>query len=58
MKPEARLNFLIETHEFLNKRIAEIEKSKVYNDAELHELKKRKLKLKDQIENMRKNNEA
>ena len=54
----SRLDFLIESHRQLDIRIAEIEKSRCWDDIELHSLKKQKLKLKDQIESMRKTNEA
>ena len=49
-----RLKWLKETHKFLNKQVDTMEKSGNFKDEELSEMKKKRLKLKDQIESLEK----
>ena len=49
-----RLKWLKETHKFLNKQVDTMEKSGNFKDEELSEMKKKRLKLKDQIERLEK----
>jgi hypothetical protein len=49
----SRLEFLIETHRYLDRQISQIEKSRSWDDIELHDLKKQKLNLKDKIERLK-----
>ena len=49
-----RLQWLKETHRFLNKKVDVLEKTGNLKDEELSEMKKKRLKLKDQIESMEK----
>ena len=53
MNKSSRLDFLIETHKLLDSQILEMQKSKVWDDIELHELKKKKLKIKENIEHLK-----
>ncbi len=50
---EARIKHLEEAHHSLDKRIKGMEATGVFEDEQLHELKKQKLKLKDDIEFLR-----
>lgn len=45
----ARINMLVSEHHDLDDTISKMSQSQVYNDEHLHELKKKKLLLKDQI---------
>ena len=49
-----RLQWLKETHPFINKKVDVIEKIGNFKDEELNEMKKKRLKLKDQIKSMEK----
>ena len=49
-----RLEWLIETHKHLNKKIDTMEKTGQFSDEEISELKKGRLKLKDEIEKLEK----
>ena len=49
-----RLHWLKETHRFLNKKVDVMEKIGNFKDEELNEMKKKRLKLKDQIKSMEK----
>ena len=49
-----RLQWLKETHKFLNKQVDTMEKSGNFKDEELSEMKKKRLTLKDQIESLEK----
>jgi hypothetical protein len=51
---EARIKHLEEAHHSLDKRIKNMETTGVFDDEQLHELKKQKLKLKDDIETLKK----
>lgn len=51
---ENRIKHLEEAHHALDKKIKGLEATGVYEDEHLHELKKQKLKLKDDIENLKK----
>ena len=46
---ELRINHLKESHRALDKKINGMESTGVFNDAMLEDLKKQRLKLKDQI---------
>lgn len=46
---EQRIKHLEETHRILNKKIDGLEKTGVYDDTELENLKKQRLHLKDEI---------
>ena len=46
---ELRINHLKESHRALDKKINGLESTGVFNDAMLEDLKKQRLKLKDQI---------
>lgn len=50
---EYRINFLQESHDLLDKRIAEAEAAYL-NETKVHELKKQKLLLKDEIDRLTK----
>ncbi len=50
---ENRIKHLEEAHHALDKRIRGLEATGVYDDEQLHELKKQKLKLKDDIEELK-----
>ena len=50
---EYRINFLQESHDLLDKRIAEAEEAYL-NETKVHELKKQKLLLKDEIDRLTK----
>ena len=50
---EYRINFLQESHDLLDKRIAEAEAAYL-NEKKVHELKKQKLLLKDEIDRLTK----
>ncbi len=50
---ENRIKHLEEAHHALDKRIRGLEATGVYEDEQLHELKKQKLKLKDDIEELK-----
>lgn len=54
MKEASRIIFLEETHRVLDNEIARMEKSNPHNPA-IHDLKKQKLKIKDDIEALKKN---
>ena len=49
-----RLQWLKETHRFLYKKVDVMEKIGNFKDEELNEMKKKRLKLKDQIKSMEK----
>ena len=49
-----RLQWLKETHRFLNKKVDVMEKIGNFKDEELNEMKKKRLKLKDQNKSMEK----
>jgi len=49
-----RLQWLKETHKFLNKQVDTMEKTGNFKDEEISEMKKKRLKLKDQIESLEK----
>ena len=49
-----RLKWLKETHSFLNKKIDTMEKTGRFADEEISEMKRNRLKLKDQIERLTK----
>ena len=44
-----RINVLQEQHERLNRKIDAVEKSRVFDDLELAELKKKRLQIKDEL---------
>ena len=44
-----RIKFLEDTHRYLNKEIDSIEKSRVFDDQELTEKKKKRLQIKDEL---------
>ena len=44
-----RIKFLEDTHRYLNKEIDSIEKSRVFDDQELVEKKKKRLHIKDEL---------
>lgn len=50
---ENRIKHLEEAHHALDKRIRGLEATGIYEDEQLHELKKQKLKLKDDIEQLK-----
>jgi len=50
---ESRIKHLEEAHHALDKQIKGLELTGVFEDERLHELKKLKLKLKDDIESLR-----
>jgi uncharacterized protein YdcH (DUF465 family) len=54
MRQDLKLKFLIESHKNLNIKIDKMEKSNHFKDEELVELKKQRLFLKDQIEQLEK----
>ena len=54
MRQDLKLKFLIESHKNLNIKIEKMEKSNHFKDEELVELKKQRLFLKDQIEQLEK----
>ena len=45
-----RLQWLKETHKYLNTQVDKMEKSGDFKDEELMEMKKKRLKMKDEIE--------
>jgi len=49
-----RLLWLKESHKFLNTQVDKMEKTGNFKDEELSEMKKKRLKLKDQIERIEK----
>ena len=49
-----RLKFLRETHQYLNKKIDTMEKTGKFTDEEISEMKRDRLKMKDQIEKLEK----
>lgn len=49
-----RLHWLKETHKFLNKQVDTMEKTGNFKDEELMEMKKKRLKMKDEIERIEK----
>jgi len=49
-----RLKFLKETHQYLNKKIDTMEKTGKFDDDQIHDMKKERLKLKDEIEKIEK----
>ena len=49
-----RLQWLKETHKFLNKQVDTMEKTGNFKDEEISEMKKKRLKLKDQIDSLEK----
>lgn len=51
-----RLKVLKETHRFLNKQVDTLEKTGNFKDEELAQMKKQRLKLKDQIDRLQKVN--
>ena len=50
---EKRIAHLEEAHRVLDKKINGLEKTGVYEDENLHEMKKQKLFLKDEIANLK-----
>ena len=44
-----RIRFLEDTHRYLNREIDSIEKSRVFDDQELAEKKKKRLQIKDEL---------
>lgn len=54
MRQDLKVKFLKESHKNLNIKIDKMEKSNYFKDEELIELKKQKLFLKDQIEQLEK----
>ena len=50
---ENRIAHLVEMHRVLDKQITSLEKTGLYEDLHLEELKKKKLLLKDEIEMMK-----
>ena len=54
MRQGLKLKFLIQSHKNLNIKIDKMEKSNHFKDEELVELKKQRLFLKDQIEQLEK----
>ena len=54
MRQDLKLKFLIESHKNLNIKIDKMEKSNHFKEEELVELKKQRLFLKDQIEQLEK----
>jgi len=54
MRQDLKLKFLIESHKNLNIKIDKMEKNNHFKDEELVELKKQRLFLKDQIEQLEK----
>jgi len=52
MKSDQRLKFLQESHAYLDKQIAEVYRSRSFEDLELVKLKKEKLRLKDAIRHL------
>lgn len=54
MRQDLKLKFLKESHKNLNTKIDKMEKSNHFKDEELIELKKQRLFLKDQIEQLEK----
>lgn len=53
MTYENRLKHLEEAHTMLNKQIDVMEKTGVYGDNNIHDLKKKRLQLKDQIKELK-----
>jgi|TARA_B100001094_G_scaffold168145_1_gene162631 uncharacterized protein YdcH (DUF465 family) len=51
-----RLEILKETHKFLNKQVDKLEKTGSFKDEELMEMKKKRLKMKDEIERIERGN--
>ena len=49
-----RLKFLRETHQYLNKKIDTMEKTGRFTDEEISEMKRDRLKMKDEIERLEK----
>jgi len=49
MSHERRIAFLEETHRVLDNKIDSMEKSKVFDDGEITQLKKKRLQLKDEL---------
>ena len=58
MSLDSHLSELQRRHQTLSQQIAEREKSPASDDVHLHELKRKKLLLKDEIEKWRHGNEA
>lgn len=52
MKDTSRILFLEETHKILDTEIQRLEKSNPHNPA-IHDLKKQKLKIKDEVESLK-----
>ena len=49
-----RLKFLRETHQYLNKKIDTMEKTGKFSDEQISEMKRDRLKMKDEIERLEK----
>ena len=49
-----RLKWLRETHQYLNKKIDTMEKTGKFSDEEISEMKRDRLKMKDEIERLEK----
>jgi hypothetical protein len=58
MSLDSHLSELQRRHQILSQQIAEQEKSPASDDVQLHELKRKKLLLKDEIEKLRLGHEA
>ena len=58
MSLDSHLSELQRRHQTLSQQIAEREQSPASDDVHLHELKRKKLLLKDEIEKLRHGNEA
>ena len=55
---KARIEHLQETHKYLDRQCTDIEKKLTRPMGELRELKKQKLKVRDQIEELRRKHDA
>jgi len=49
MSYEKRIAFLMDTHRMLNNKIDEMSKSGTFDDAEITEMKKKRLRLKEEL---------
>ena len=58
MSLESHLTELQRRHHTLSEKIADVEKSPAVDDVQLHELKRKKLLLKDEIEKLKNGHDA
>ena len=58
MNYENRLKHLEESHRMLDKKIDGFERSGIFDDMEIEKLKKQRLKLKDQMEELKRKHES